>query len=137
MTEKNKIVGFVAGTFDVIHPGYIYMFDEMRRHCNYVMVGLHEDPSLERANKLKPVLTVEERRKILLSLRHVNAVVVYKTEKGLYNVLKHVDIDIRFLGSDYKNKDYTGKDLDLPIWFTDRDHGWSTTKFKKLISESL
>ena len=137
MTEKDKIVGFVAGAFDVIHPGYIEMFNEMRRHCNYIMVGLHDDPSLERANKLKPILTAEERKEILLSLRQINAVVVYKTEKGLYNILKHVEIDVRFLGSDYKDSDYTGKDLDLPIRFIDRGHGWSTTKFKKLISESL
>jgi glycerol-3-phosphate cytidylyltransferase len=101
------------------------------------MVGLHDDPSLERANKLKPILTAEERKEILLSLRQINAVVVYKTEKGLYNILKHVEIDVRFLGSDYKDSDYTGKDLDLPIRFIDRGHGWSTTKFKKLISESL
>ena len=138
MNQTDKITGFVAGAFDVMHPGYISLFNDAREHCNYLIVGLHEDPSFEKASaKLKPVLTTEERKEILLSLKQINAVIVYKTEKDLYNILKHVEIDVRFLGSDYEDKPITGKELDIPIHFINREHGWSTTKFKKLISESI
>jgi len=134
--SEEKITGFIAGAFDVLHPGYIHMLNEARGHCNYLIIGLHEDPSLTRKNKLKPVLTTEERKEILFSLKHINAVIVYKTEEDLYNILRHIEIDIRFLGTDYKESEFTGKDLPIPIHFIDRDHEWSTTKFKRLISES-
>jgi|TARA_R110000824_G_scaffold303483_2_gene491213 glycerol-3-phosphate cytidylyltransferase len=138
MNQEDKITGFVAGAFDVIHPGYISLFNDAREHCNYLVVGLHEDPSFEKSEtKLKPILTTEERKEILLSLRQVNAVIVYKTEKDLYNILKHIEIDVRFLGSDYEDRPITGKELDIPIHFINREHAWSTTKFKKLISESI
>tara|TARA_R110000787_G_scaffold271464_1_gene378672 strand:- start:540 stop:956 length:417 start_codon:yes stop_codon:yes gene_type:complete len=138
MNQEDRITGFVAGAFDVIHPGYISLFNDAREHCNYLVVGLHEDPSFEKSEtKLKPVLTTEERKEILLSLRQVNAVIVYKTEKDLYNILKHIEIDVRFLGSDYEDRPITGKELDIPIHFINREHAWSTTKFKKLISESI
>jgi glycerol-3-phosphate cytidylyltransferase len=134
--SEEKITGFIAGAFDVIHPGYIHMLNEARKHCNYLIIGLHEDPSLARKNKLKPILTIEERKEILFSLKHVNAVIVYKTEEDLYNILRHVEIDIRFLGTDYEESEFTGNELPIPIHFVERDHEWSTTKFKRLVAES-
>lgn len=137
MKINKKNTGFIAGAFDLIHPGYIDMFHEAKRHCDYLIVGLHKDPSLERANKPSPVMSVQDRRKILLAICAVNSVVVYKTEKELYNILKHEEIDIRFLGTDYIEADYTGKELDIPVHFINRKHGWSTTKLKNMIAESL
>jgi glycerol-3-phosphate cytidylyltransferase len=137
MKTNKKNIGFVAGAFDLIHPGYIDMFHEAKQHCDYLIVGLHKDPSIERINKLSPVMSVEDREKILLSICAINCVIVYKTEKELYNILKHEKIDIRFLGADYIDSDYTGKDLDILTHFINRKHGWSTTKLKNMIAENL
>ena len=137
MNEGKKIIGFVAGAFDLIHPGYIDMFSEAREHCDHLIVGLHKDPSTERPEKLRPVLEVGDRQKMLLSLENVDSVIVYQTEADLYEILKHTHIDIRFMGSDYVGVDYTGSNLKIPIRFINRDHGWSTTKLKNIIAKSI
>ena len=133
---ENKKVGFTAGCFDIIHPGYVKLFKEAKKKCSYLIVGLQRDPTIERKNKTKPILTIEEREEILLSLKYVDEVFVYDTEKELYNLLKQMNIDIRFLGEDYRQKEYTGDDLKIPIHFCSREHGWSATKFKQLIKEA-
>jgi len=130
------IKGVIAGNFDVIHPGYIDMFKQMKNKCSCLIVLLHTDPSIERPHKLKPILSVQERKDILLSLKYVDDVLCYTYEEQLYDLLKVGDFDIRFLGDDYINKPFTGDDLRLPIHYLDRSHGWSTTKYKKLIAES-
>lgn len=130
-------VGVIAGNFDVIHPGYIYMFNECKNYCEDLLLLLHVDPSIERAGKIKPILNLHERKMILTSLHQINRIISYETESDLYKILSEQNIDVRFLGDDYKNKSFTGDDLDIPIHYLDRSHGWSTTKFKKLISESL
>lgn len=130
------IKGIMAGNFDVIHPGYIEMFREMEQHCDCLVMLLHTDPSIERPHKLKPILSVEERKKLLLQIRPVKEVLVYTYEAQLYDLLKLGEFDIRFIGDDYKDKPFTGDNLNIPIHYIKRDHGWSTTKFKKLIAES-
>ena len=130
-------IGVIAGNFDVIHPGYIYMLDECKKYCDVLLLLLHEDPSIERPDKLKPILDLNDRYKILSSLKQIDRIISYQTESDLYNILKEEHIDIRFLGDDYKEKPFTGDDLDIPIHYLDRSHGWSTTKFKKLIAETL
>lgn len=131
-------VGVIAGNFDVIHPGYIEMFDTMKRICKQTYILLHEDPSIERPHKLKPILSVQERINILSSFRQIDRVETYKIEDDLYNLLVAINPDIRFLGDDYKNKtDYTGVGLGIPVHFLDRSHGWSTTKFKEEISNEI
>ena len=129
--------GVIAGAFDVIHPGYIKMFKECKANCEHFIVFLHEDPTVERPEKCKPILTVDERKEILLSLEMVDQVIPYTTEAHLYELIKYVNPDIRFLGDDYKDKRFTGDDLNIPIHYLDRSHGWSTTKFKNLIAQSL
>lgn len=130
-------IGVIAGNFDVIHPGYIKMFNECARNCRYFIVFLHEDPTIERPDKCKPILSVDERLEILTSLKMIDKVVCYKTESELYKLLKEYKPDVRFLGDDYRNKSFTGDDLNIPIHFIDRSHGWSTTKFKQLIANSM
>lgn len=130
------IKGVIAGNFDVLHPGYIEMFKEMKKNCTVLIVLLHSDPSIERPHKLKPILSVEERKEMLLSLKYIDNVFVYTYEAQLYDLLKLGEFDKRFLGDDYINKPFTGDDLRIPIHYLDRSHGWSTTKFKKLISDS-
>jgi len=131
--NKPYITGIIAGAFDAIHPGYIKMFKQCKQYCNKLVVALHEDPSLENG-KLKPVLSANEREEMLLALKDVDKVLRYKTETDLVDLIE-LYANVRFLGDDYKNKYYTGYDLNLPIVFIDRDHGWSTTKYKKLIYE--
>jgi glycerol-3-phosphate cytidylyltransferase len=128
--------GVIAGNFDVIHPGYIRMFNECKENCDYFVVLLHDDPTIERPEKMKPVLTVDERREILFALG-IDTVIAYNTETELYDMLKHGNYDVRFLGSDYIGKDFTGRDLPIRIHYICRDHDWSTTKFKKLIADEV
>jgi len=120
--------GIIAGAFDVIHPGYIQMFKDAKTHCNHLTVALYENPSIERPHKLKPVQSVDERREILLALKYVDDVVVYQVEETFLSYLK--DYDIRFLGTDYINGNYTGKTNHIDIVWLDRDHDYSSTKLK-------
>lgn len=134
---SKKTVGFLAGSFDVLHPGYIAMFSQARQHCNKLIVGLHADPTLENPTKIKPILSVDERKNTLLSLKYVDDVIVYHTEAELITLIDQIKPNIRFLGDDYKSKIITGCRDDVKIHFLDRSHGWSTTKFKNLIKKSL
>jgi glycerol-3-phosphate cytidylyltransferase len=135
MSKKyNK--GIIAGNFDVIHPGYIDMFKECSDTCEQFIILLHTDPSIERPKeKLKPILSVQERMKILFSLRYVSNIYTYTYEEDLLTLIKDIQPDVRFLGDDYKDKSFTGNELDIPIHWIDRSHGWSTTKFKSLIHD--
>ena len=129
-------MGVIAGNFDVIHPGYIKMFKECKTYCKQLIILLHIDPSIERPEKLKPILTKQERTEILTSIKFINGIAYYTYEKELVDLIYRLNPDIRFLGDDYRGKTYTGFELDVPVHYLNRDHGWSTTKFKKLISKS-
>ena len=129
--------GFVAGNFDVIHPGYIKMFNECNNNCDHFTVLLHSDPSIERPDKLKPILTLDERIEVLSSIKFINDIKSYTYETELYKLIKKGGYSVRFLGDDYRNKSFTGDDLNIYIHYLNRDHGWSTTKFKKLIAKTI
>lgn len=139
--------GIIAGNFDVIHPGYIAMFNEMLEHCDHITILLQVDPTIERPEKCKPILNTQERISILSSLNQIGDIIPYTLESELHLILKkfeEINADknnkvkvIRFLGDDYINKSFTGEDLAIPIKYLNRDHGWSTTKYKRLIAESL
>tara|TARA_X000001036_G_scaffold349747_1_gene330345 strand:- start:77 stop:475 length:399 start_codon:yes stop_codon:yes gene_type:complete len=129
--------GFVAGNFDVIHPGYIKMFKECKANCDKFTVLLHSDPSIERPDKLKPILTLDERIEVLSSIKFVDDIKSYTYETELYELIKNGGYSVRFLGDDYRNKSFTGDDLNIHIHYLNRDHGWSTTKFKNLIAKTI
>ena len=129
--------GFVAGNFDVIHPGYIKMFSECKNNCDHFTILLHSDPSIERPEKLKPILTLDERIEVLSSIKFINDIKSYTYETELYDLIKNGGYSVRFLGDDYKNKSFTGDDLNIHIHYLNRDHGWSTTKFKNLIAKTI
>ena len=130
------IKGVIAGNFDVLHPGYIAMFKEMKENCDCLIILLHTDPSIERPHKLKPILSPDERKEMLESIKYVDDVIRYTYEEQLLDLLKLGEFDLRFLGDDYINKPFTGDNLKIPIHYMNRDHGWSTTKFKQFIAES-
>lgn len=136
MAEYRRM-GVIAGNFDVIHPGYIKMFKECKANCDTFVVLLHSDPTIERPEKIKPILSVAERDEMLMSIKYVDNVFVYDTEADLLHLLNILQPSVRFLGDDYKGKNFTGKDLKIRIHYLDRSHGWSTTKFKKLIAKSI
>jgi glycerol-3-phosphate cytidylyltransferase len=130
--------GIIAGAFDVIHPGYIRMFKDAKLYCNHLTVALHEDPSFARPNKLKPVQTVEERKEILKAIKYVDDIVVYQAEDTFLWYLESGDYDVRFLGDDYNDGSYTGKDIDISIVFVNREsHEYSSTRLKTLIYKSI
>jgi len=129
--------GVIAGNFDVMHPGYIKMFKECAENCDCLIVLLHSDPSIERPHKLKPILSTKERREMLSELKSVCDVFEYNYEAQLYDLLQVGEFDIRFLGSDYINKPFTGDDLKIPIHYLYRSHGWSTARFKEEITRQV
>ena len=131
------IKGVIAGNFDVIHPGYIKTFKECKENCDHFTILLHSDPTIERPNKLKPILSVDERIEVLSSIKFIDDIKVYTYEKELIKLLEDNKFNIRFLGDDYIGKTFTGIELNIDIHYLSRDHGWSTTKFKKQIAKTL
>jgi glycerol-3-phosphate cytidylyltransferase len=130
-------VGLIAGSFDLIHPGYIRMFNDAKTICKILIVALQDDPTLDRPNKNKPVQSWQERKMILESLRQVDDVIYYSTESELEKIIRNFSYDVRILGSDYKDINFLGKDLDKPVYFCDRTHNYSLTSLKKKIAESM
>ena len=113
------------------------MFKEAKKYCNHLTIALHRDPTIERKNKIKPILECEDRKNILLSIKYIDKIIEYDTELDLFNILKENNFDVRILGDDYKNNNATGQHLCKEIIYVDRKHGWSTTKIKNKIYESI
>lgn len=132
--EKGKI-GFTAGNFDLLHPGYIYTFETAKEHCDYFMVFLQRDPSETRYTKYKPVIPLYERYKTLMAIKYIDEVVTYQTEEELLNLIEFYKPDLRILGDDYIGKRFTGDHLPIEVLYTTRSHNWSTTRIKDLITE--
>ena len=126
-------VGFVAGAFDVIHPGYVDMFYQAKSDCDYLIVALHRDPTIERPEKMKLVLDYWDRFNTLNAIKYIDQIIPYDTESDLVAILERVKPHVRFLGDDYLGKQATGSHLNIPIRYLDRSHGWSTTLFKQKI----
>ena len=137
---KKELLGFTAGNFDLLHPGYINTFKEAKRHCDKFVIFLQKDPSAHRKSKYKPVIPLYDRYKALMAIKYIDDVYTYQTEEELYNLIKFWKPDVRILGEDYIGDDgkpisFTGDDLPPKIIYTTRSHGWSTTKLKELITK--
>ena len=130
MKYKN---GILAGAFDLIHPGYIRMFKDAKSSCERLTVALHSDPTVERPHKMKPIQTVDERIEILEAIKYIDDIKVYTLEEEFLSLLKSNVYDVRYLGSDYKNIPYSGKDLPIKIEWIERNHHYSTTDLKNKI----
>jgi glycerol-3-phosphate cytidylyltransferase len=130
--------GIVAGNFDVIHPGYVKLFEDAKTNaCNYLIVALHGDPTIERSHKCKPVQSVQEREYILKALRYVDEVKHYNTEKELLDLLLATEHDVRIIGSDYADRTFTGKEIGVDIYYHNRDHEYSLTDLKTRIAQQM
>jgi cytidyltransferase-like protein len=134
MDNKKGKIGFTAGNFDLLHPGYIYTFETAKEHCDYFMVFLQMDPSETRFTKYKPVIPLYERYKTLMSIKYIDEVVTYQTEDDLIKLIEFYKPDVRILGDDYIGKRFTGDFIPMEVIYTTRSHNWSTTKIKDLIT---
>jgi glycerol-3-phosphate cytidylyltransferase len=130
-------VGIICGAFDVIHPGYVHLFSDAKSICKKLIILLQTDPTIDRPEKMKPTQSPEDRALILKAIRYIDDVIYYTTEDDLYKILKKDFYDVRILGTDYLNKNYTGKDLGREIYWHDRSHEYSSTGFKERIKESI
>jgi len=128
-------VGFTASSFDLLHAGHILMLKEAKSVCEYLICGLQTDPSLDRPEKNKPVQSYMERSIQLSAVKYVDEIIPYETEAELLSLMEHLPIDVRIIGEDYLSKNFTGKDLDIPIYFNKRRHDWSTSGLRKRIAD--
>ena len=130
-------IGFTCSTFDLLHAGHVQMLREAREQCDYLICGLQVDPSIDRKEKNSPVQSLVERYSQLHSCRYVDEIIPYQTEKDLEDILEMYQIDIRILGEEYRQKDFTGKDIcqerDIDLYFNKRDHRFSTTDLRNRV----
>jgi glycerol-3-phosphate cytidylyltransferase len=129
-------VGFTCGAFDLLHAGHIMMFKEAKEQCDWLVVGLQVDPSLDRESKNKPIQTLEERKTQVEAVKFIDEVVVYETEAHLLELLRKLSPDVRIIGADHKGKKFTGWELPIEIYFNSRNHNFSTSELRKRIYES-
>ena len=133
---KNKIVGITFGSFDLCHYGHVLMFEECKQYCDYLIVGVQSDPSIDRSEKNSPIQSHKERLGIVSSIKFVDEVKPYDTESDLIKVLKEVNPDVRILGADHQGTEFTGHELPIKCIFNSRDHGYSTSELRKRIFEA-
>ena len=136
----NKKIGFTCSCFDLLHAGHILMLKDGSNLCDYFIVGLQTDPTIDRPEKNKPILSLEERKIILESNRHVDEIVMYETEEDLAFALERIRPHVRILGSDYYLVDnggpayFTGAGTEKVVYYHDRSkHGWSTSEIRRRI----
>jgi glycerol-3-phosphate cytidylyltransferase len=132
-------VGITFSTFDLLHAGHVAMLRDAKNQCDYLIVGLQSDPTIDRPDtKNKPVQTMFERYLQLKAVEYVDEVIPYQTEQDLEDILQTLNINVRILGEEYRDKDFTGKDTckrrDIKLYFNKRDHRFSTTDLRNRIS---
>ncbi|MGB0897521.1 MAG: adenylyltransferase/cytidyltransferase family protein [Flavobacteriaceae bacterium] len=133
------IVGFTCSTFDLLHAGHVQMLREAKEHCEYLICGLQIDPSIDRPEKNSPIQTVVERYTQLKAVSYVDEIIPYATEEDLKDILQMYHIDVRILGDEYREKDFTGKEIckrrDISLYFNKRDHRFSSSDLRKRVTE--
>lgn len=137
---KTKI-GITFSSFDLLHAGHTLMLEEAKSVCDYLIVGLQTDPTIDRPEtKNKPVQTVVERYLQLRACKYVDEIIPYSTEQDLEDILSSMRIDIRILGEEYKDQDFSGRDVckkrGIEIYFNKRDHRFSSSDLRKRVAES-
>ena len=133
-------IGFTCSTFDLLHAGHITMLEEAKHQCDFLIVGLQNDPTIDRPDtKNPPVQSLVERQIQLSAVKYVDEVVVYNTEQDLCDLLLTLPINVRILGEEYKNTDFTGKkickDRHIECFFNKRDHSFSSTSLRRRVAE--
>ena len=133
------ITGITASTFDLLHAGHIEMLREAKSQCDYLIAALQIDPSLDRPEKNKPVQTIVERYTQLEAVKYVDEIIPYLTEKDLEDILEMRKLDVRILGEEYRNEDFTGRDIckrrNINLYFNKRDHRFSSSDLRIRVKE--
>jgi glycerol-3-phosphate cytidylyltransferase len=141
LKAEGQRIGIVFSTFDLLHAGHIAMLAEVKNHCDYLIAGLQTDPTIDRPDtKNKPIQSIVERQITLSACRFVDEIVVYQTEKDLEDILLTLPIDVRILGIEYAEKDFTGRDIchdrGIEIVYNGRDHSFSSSSLRKRVAEA-
>jgi glycerol-3-phosphate cytidylyltransferase len=127
--------GITFGAFDLFHAGHILMLEEAKTVCDYLIVAIQSDPSLDRETKNSPVQSVEEREIQVSACRYVDEVIIYDREADLLEILDTFSWDVRILGDEYKNKDFTGREKYLDkCYFNKRPHSFSTSELRNRVA---
>jgi len=131
------IVGFTASSFDLLHAGHCSMLREAKSQCDYLICGLQVDPTVDRLDKNRPIQTLPERYIQLSAVKYVDEIIPYETEIDLKDILETLNIDVRILGDEYRNLDFTGKEVcqqrGIKLYFNKRDHRFSSTDLRRRI----
>lgn len=131
-------IGFTCSTFDLLHAGHVQMLRDAKQHCDYLICGLQVDPSKDRADKNSPIQTLVERYTQLSAVVYVDEIIPYESEKDLEDILELYHIDIRILGEEYRDTEFTGKDIcrkrDIQLYFNKRDHRFSSSGLRKRVT---
>ena len=139
LKADGKRIGITFSTFDMLHAGHIAMLSEAKNHCDYLIAGLQTDPTIDRPDtKNHPVQSVVERQIELAACRYVDEVVVYQTEQDLIDLLLILPVDVRILGVEYCDKDFTGRDegarRGIELVFNGRDHSFSSSSLRRRVA---
>ena len=131
------MVGFYPGSFDLCHAGHMLAFKDASNECDYLIVGLHSDPTFDRPLKNKPIMSMEERRIILKGISYIDEIREYDTERDLMNLVMELQPNIYFIGEDWKNKEWTCKELckelNIKVIYLQRKHNYSTSELRERI----
>ena len=131
-------VGFTCSTFDLLHAGHVMMLREAKTVCDYLIVGLQTDPTIDRPEKNKPVQTLLERYIQLNAISYVDEIVPYQTEQDLEDILNMFPINVRILGEEYKNGKFTGRNIctkrGIELYYNKRDHRFSSSDLRERVS---
>jgi glycerol-3-phosphate cytidylyltransferase len=138
LKSEGKRIGITFSTFDMLHAGHIAMLSEAKNHCDYLICGLQTDPTIDRPDtKNYPIQSIVERQIQLSACRYVDEVVVYQTEQDLRDLLLILPVDVRILGIEYANNDFSGKeecfDRGIELVFNSRDHSFSSSSLRKRV----
>jgi glycerol-3-phosphate cytidylyltransferase len=141
LKAQGKTIGITFSTFDLFHAGHIAMLSEAKNHCDYLIVGLQTDPTIDRPDtKNPPIQSILERQIQVSACRFVDEIVVYQTEKDVEDILLTLPIDVRILGVEYENRDFTGKqicyDRYIELVFNSRDHSFSSSNLRQRVWEA-
>jgi len=141
LKQQGLKIGITFSTFDLLHAGHVAMLSECKNHCDYLIAALQTDPTIDRPDtKNPPVQSIVERQIQLAATRYVDEIVVYQTEKDLEDILLTLPIDVRILGVEYADKDFTGRqiciDRDIEIVYNKRDHSFSSSNLRKRVAEA-
>ena len=133
-------VGITFSAFDLFHSGHVAMLKEARANCDYLMVGLQTDPTIDRPEKNKPIQSVFERYVQLEGCKYIDEIIPYSTETEVIDILLTYKIDVRFIGEEYKDQLFTGKQLcvdkGIELYYNNRQHSFSTSGLRQRIEQA-